>query len=83
METLEDDFAQATEHATIVMQDVIDNSDIVSRVNELARAQLAYFELSSSLMKEFTEGSTSASIPAPPTTTETSEPIELDDDEDL
>lgn len=53
METLEDQFAQATESATLVMQETIANSHFLANLNELATAQQNYFEASAKLMKEF------------------------------
>lgn len=53
METLEEQFAQATEEATVVMQQVLVDSRFLSNLKELAAAQLAYFEASSQLLSEF------------------------------
>lgn len=56
METLEDQFAQATEDATIVMQEVISHSNFAKEIQELASAQLAYHSASSKLLEEFVSG---------------------------
>lgn len=53
MESLEDQFAQVTENATIVMQDVIQQSELLLNVRQFAAAQLEYFEKSAALLKQF------------------------------
>ncbi|EDO16136.1 hypothetical protein Kpol_1070p19 [Vanderwaltozyma polyspora DSM 70294] len=53
MESLEEQFAQSTEDATIIMQEVIADSKFLSSLKELAEAQLSYFETSAQLLKEF------------------------------
>lgn len=55
MEALEDEFAQVTENATFIMQEVLSNSKFLIDLNQLAQAQLNYFENSSNLMKDFIE----------------------------
>lgn len=53
MESLEDEFAQATEDATGVMQDVIASSEFLKDLSELVSAQLAYYKLSTELLSDF------------------------------
>ena len=55
METLEDEFAKATEDATLIMQEVISASSLLSNLHELVAAQLRFFENSAALLKEFAE----------------------------
>lgn len=56
METLEDQFAQATEDATIVMQEVLSNADLTKEIGEMAKAQLTYHQSSASLIEDFVSG---------------------------
>lgn len=98
MESLEDQFAQVTEHATIVMQEVLANSDFLFDLQSLVNAQLSYFEMSTKYLKDFVENTnfpennhaSSSSVPENTTTasvkddTVDTNPIELDDnDEEL
>lgn len=53
METLEDQFGQVTEDATVCLQEVISHANFTEDLKELAKAQAEYFETSSGLMKEF------------------------------
>lgn len=53
MESLEDQFAQVTEHATIVMQEVLASSEFLSDLQSLINAQLSYFDMSTNLLKNF------------------------------
>lgn len=53
METLEDEFAQITEEATIVMQETLANANFLAHLQDLAQAQLAYYENSAKLMADF------------------------------
>lgn len=53
METLEDQFAQATEDATVVMQEVLSCANFSQEVRELASAQLSYHQSSAKLLEEF------------------------------
>ncbi|SCV01592.1 LAMI_0G12442g1_1 [Lachancea mirantina] len=53
MEAYEDEFAQATDDAVIVMQQAIQSSAFLKDLHELAVAQLAYHKLSSELLSEF------------------------------
>ncbi|SMN21921.1 similar to Saccharomyces cerevisiae YIL041W GVP36 BAR domain-containing protein that localizes to both early and late Golgi vesicles [Maudiozyma saulgeensis] len=55
MEALEDEFAQSTETATLVMQKVLANSGLLADLKQMAIAEKTYFENSASLMKEFIE----------------------------
>ncbi|CAL9728704.1 hypothetical protein MOUN0_E03884 [Monosporozyma unispora] len=86
MESLEDQFAQVTEHATIVMQEVLANSEFLTDLQTLVKAQLSYFEMSSKLLTNFLDntqfpdpttsasaaiGSTPAASATPTTTAET------------
>ncbi|OXB42407.1 hypothetical protein B1J92_L00891g [Nakaseomyces glabratus] len=93
METLEDQFAQATEDATVVMQEVIASANFLPSLKELATAQLEYYEQSAKLMKEFISSvdSSSSDAPAPKTSktsktsqtsTTTDAGISLEDDDD-
>ncbi|CCE62279.1 hypothetical protein TPHA_0C01230 [Tetrapisispora phaffii CBS 4417] len=52
MESLEEQFAQATESATVTMQDVISQSKFLDTLKNLVEAQLSYFENSANLLKE-------------------------------
>lgn len=98
MESLEDQFAQVTEHATIVMQEVLANSNFLFDLQSLVNAQLSYFEMSTKYLKDFVENTnfpennhaSSSSVPENTTTapvkddTVDTNPIELDDnDEEL
>ena len=98
MESLEDQFAQVTEHATIVMQEVLANSDFLFDLQSLVNAQLSYFEMATKYLKDFVENTnfpennhaSSSSVPENTTTapvkddTVDTNPIELDDnDEEL
>ncbi|QLG73843.1 hypothetical protein HG535_0F03540 [Zygotorulaspora mrakii] len=56
METLEDQFAQATEDATVVMQEVISQSNFSKEIQDLASAQLAYHSASSKVLEDFVSG---------------------------
>ncbi|CDH14400.1 related to Protein GVP36 [Zygosaccharomyces bailii ISA1307] len=53
METAEEEFAQATEHATIVMQEVIATTDFLPLLHELAAAQYSYHQSAAQRMEEF------------------------------
>lgn len=55
MESLEDQFAQVTEHATIVMQEVLANSEFLFDLQNFVKAQLSYFEMSTKLLSNFLE----------------------------
>ncbi|CCH43102.1 Meiotically up-regulated protein [Wickerhamomyces ciferrii] len=50
LETLEDEFAAATEEAVSVMKNVIENTSILSELTELITAQLAYHKAASELL---------------------------------
>ncbi|CCK69927.1 Gvp36p KNAG_0D01760 [Huiozyma naganishii CBS 8797] len=95
METLEDEFAQCTEHATIVMQEVLSQADLLGAVRRLAAAQHAYHERSAAILEGFlgaaeasaattatTAPDTSAADVSPDASTagDTSTPIDLDDE---
>ncbi|QLL32301.1 hypothetical protein HG536_0C04700 [Torulaspora globosa] len=56
METLEDQFAQATEDATVVMQEVLSAVNFSHEIRELANAQLAYHQTSAKLIEQFVSG---------------------------
>ncbi|GMM55356.1 Gvp36 protein [Maudiozyma humilis] len=56
MEALEDEFAQATENATVVMQRVLAQSALLPDLKVLAQAQLEYFQGAAALMQQFVEG---------------------------
>ncbi|SCU78429.1 LADA_0A05578g1_1 [Lachancea dasiensis] len=53
MESLEDEFAQATDDAVVKMQTVTESSEFLKDLRELVSAQAAYFKLSSELLTEF------------------------------
>lgn len=53
METLEDQFAQATEDATVVMQEVLSRAKLEQEIHELASAQLAFHQSSEKLLEDF------------------------------
>ncbi|SCV99924.1 LAFE_0B05534g1_1 [Lachancea fermentati] len=53
METLEDQFAQATDDAVVIMQQVIQSSEFLKDLHELVVAQLAYYKLSAELLSDF------------------------------
>lgn len=55
MESLEDQFAQVTENATIVMQEVIKETELLLNVKQFAEAQLQYFEKSASFLRQFVD----------------------------
>lgn len=94
MESLEDQFAQVTEHATIVMQEVLANSEFLFDLQSLVNAQLSYFEMSTNLLKNFVKNTNfpevnpSSHLPPPPpsssssnentTATETAEATAVD-----
>lgn len=80
METLEDQFAQATEDATVIMQEVIANSNFLPSVKELASAQLTYYEQSAKLMSDFV-GSIESEGSAP--AKKTNKKSNLDEDDDM
>jgi len=52
LETLEDEFAAATEEAVSVMKNVLSNSSILNELVELITAQLAYHKASSELLSQ-------------------------------
>ncbi|CCH60917.1 hypothetical protein TBLA_0D04200 [Henningerozyma blattae CBS 6284] len=52
METLEDQFAQITEEATIVMQETLSNTHLLKNVAELAEIQKNYYKQSLELMND-------------------------------
>ncbi|CCD22424.1 Gvp36p NDAI_0A02660 [Naumovozyma dairenensis CBS 421] len=80
MELLEDQFAQATEHATLVMNEIIENSNFMEYLNELARAQLAYYQLSSNIMNDFVKNiGNNSGIPTSTTTATTTTATSNDD----
>ena len=56
MEQLEDEFAQATENATVVMQRVLAQSALLPDIKVLAQAQRDYFQNAAKLMDEFLQG---------------------------
>lgn len=53
VETTEEDFAQATENAIIVMQEVIASTNFMPLLRELATAQCSYHENAAQRMKAF------------------------------
>lgn len=94
MEALEDEFAQATETATLIMQKVLANSGLLNDLKNFAIAQQTYFENSANLMKEFIEQndfetndtpvtSNNNNTTATSTTATTSEDHDIDDDLDI
>ncbi|CCF59975.1 hypothetical protein KAFR_0I01950 [Kazachstania africana CBS 2517] len=85
MESLEDEFAQATENATLVMQEVIAGSDFLTSLNQMVAAQLEYFQTSAQLLQEFTENNaapTDASSGKAKTESKSNVPIVLSEDEE-
>jgi hypothetical protein len=52
LETLEDEFAAATEDAVVVMKDALKNCAILDQLTELITAQLAYHKASSELLDQ-------------------------------
>lgn len=82
METAEEEFAQTTENAIVVMQEVVASTDFMSLLRELAAAQLSYHEAAAERMQEFLshfpkdDGETKASsgqqnVGLPPSNTKT------------
>lgn len=52
LETLEDEFAAATEEAVSVMKNVLENTSVLSELVELITAQLAYHKAASELLSQ-------------------------------
>lgn len=85
METLEDQFAQVTEDATVCLQEVISHANFSEDLKELAKAQAEYFETSAGLMKEFLSNSFAEEPAAKPEVTEEEKPqtaISMNDEDD-
>ncbi|SCU81556.1 LANO_0B03510g1_1 [Lachancea nothofagi CBS 11611] len=53
MESLEDEFAQATDDAVVKMQKVTESSELLKDLRELVSAQAEYYKQSSELLSEF------------------------------
>lgn len=83
METLEDQFAQATEDATIVMQEVLSSVNFSQEIKELANAQLAYHQNSAKLIEQFVAGFESSNpLSSVSDKKDTTAEAEVDDEED-
>jgi hypothetical protein len=85
METLEDQFAQVTEDATVCLQEVISHANFSEDLKELAKAQAEYFETSAGLMKEFLSNSFAEEPEAKPEVAEEEKPqtaISMNDEDD-
>lgn len=64
MEALEDQFAQATEDATVILQEVLARATFLGDIRELAQAQLEYHDRSATILRQFLDGSESSDGPA-------------------
>lgn len=53
MESLEDEFAQATDDAVVIMQKVAESSELLKDLRELVAAQAEYYKQSAELLSEF------------------------------
>lgn len=83
METLEDQFAQATEDATMIMQEVLSNAKFTEEIKEMANAQLTYHQTSASLIEEFVAGfDTSLPASGSGATSKKVDPSEANDEDD-